>query len=101
MRYRARLVFVQARYKCSIVLHCFVTATLPPRGILEIGPELLMTPFWNPLLFVAALVNKRVPWCAWLLSSALAVLRLRLLLSEALPIRSVSSMGCRDPFLKT
>src|SRR6218665_2770941 len=26
----------------------------------------------------AALVNKLVPWCAWLLSSALEVLRLRL-----------------------
>ena len=31
---------------------------------------------WNPPLFVAALVNKLVPWRAWLLSSALEVLRL-------------------------
>jgi len=30
----------------------------------------------TPLWFVAALVNKLVPWCAWLLSSALEILRL-------------------------
>jgi len=35
-------------------------------------------PFGNPLWFVAALVNKLVPWCVELLSSALNVLRLRL-----------------------
>ena len=54
-----------------------LTDTLSPPGrpILEIGPELLLTPLWKPLLwFVAALV----PWCAWLLSSALDILRLRL-----------------------
>ena len=54
------------------------TYSVPP-GILEIGLELLLTPLWKTRLwFVAALVNKLVPWCAWLLSSALEVLRLRL-----------------------
>ena len=37
-----------------------LTATLSPPGILEIGPELLLTPLENPLWFVAALVNKLV-----------------------------------------
>jgi len=57
-----------------------LTATLSPPGTLEIGPELLLTPFGKPLWFVAALANKLVPWCAWLLSRAveLEVLRLRL-----------------------
>src|SRR6218665_397623 len=31
--------------------------------------------FGNPPLFVAALVNKLVPCCAWLLSSALEIMR--------------------------
>jgi len=57
-----------------------LTATLSPPGILKIGPELLLTTHLEnpPLWFVVALVNKLVPWCAWLLSSALEVLRLRL-----------------------
>ena|SRR6218665_958352 len=56
-----------------------LTATLSPPGILEIGPGLLLTPrFGNPLWFVAALVNKLVRWCAWLLSNTLEILRLRL-----------------------
>ena len=49
------------------------------RPILEIAPELLLTPLWkNPLWFVAALVKSLVPWCAWLLSSSLEIVRLRL-----------------------
>ena len=40
--------------------------------------ELLLTTLWKNLWFVAALVNKLVPRCAWLLSSALEVLRLSL-----------------------
>ena len=61
-----------------------LTATLFPPGILEIGPELLLTPLWRiPLWFVAALVNKLVPWCSWLLSSALEILRLRLRLYDS------------------
>ena len=38
-----------------------------------------LDPLWKSRLwFVAALVNKLVNWCAWLLSSALEILRLRL-----------------------
>src|SRR6218665_1850199 len=41
-----------------------LAATLSPPGTLEIEPELLLTPFGNPLSFVVALVNKLVTWCA-------------------------------------
>ena len=44
---------------------CTLTAILSPPGILEIGPEILLTPLWKvPILYVAALVNKLVPCCA-------------------------------------
>ena len=49
---------------------------------LEIEPELTMDhpldKLGQPLWFVTALVNKLVPWCAWLLSGALEITRLRL-----------------------
>ena len=42
-----------------------LTATLSPPGILEIGPELLLTPFGKPPFDSSqALVNKLVRWCA-------------------------------------
>src|SRR6218665_2470312 len=44
----------------------------------------------------AALVNKLVPWCAWLLSSALEVLRLRL----RLRLRSLTIDQWTDPFVQ-
>src|SRR6218665_4207410 len=59
-----------------------LTATLYPPGRLEIGPELLLTTLWEKIFdssAVAAVVNELVPWRAWLLRSALEVLRLRLL----------------------
>ena len=52
---------------------------------LEIGPYPIGLPFGQALWFVAAFVNKLVP-CAWLLSGALEVRRLRLRLLTYLQI---------------
>jgi len=52
-----QLLYCRAKEQCR--------STLSPPGILEIGPELLYwPPLENPLWFVAALLNKLVPWCA-------------------------------------
>ena len=58
---------------CNSVLEChgFIFSYSVTSGILEIWPELLLTLFRNPLWFVAAPVNKLVPWYAWLLGGAL------------------------------
>src|SRR6218665_198544 len=44
-------------------------------------------------LLLAALVNKLVPWCAWLLSSALEILRLRLRLRLLQFVFKMSAFG--------
>ena len=50
-----------------------------PSDLLEIGIELTMewTTLWTTPLIRRTLVNKLVPWCAWLLSGALEIPKLR------------------------
>src|SRR6218665_1559481 len=54
-----------------------LTATLSPPGILEIGPELLLTPLENPSWIRRS--ARKEAGALVLLSSALKILRLRLL----------------------
>ena len=53
------------------------------------------SPFGNPLWFFAALVNKLVPWCALLLSSAVEISKLRLLLRRNLPLKFEIGLRCQ------